>query len=216
MPNVCQTAFKEWAVTIDALARGEQILLLRKGGIHEPDRHFRVEHDRFLFYPGYLHQDAALLKPEYRSRLTAEPNASRAPDASRAIEKQPDPEFVTFSLYAEVADVIQLDFQDSSDSPDSERAAAALEPFHIWAPGFALKRVHWKPRHPLNVILLRCYSLAEPVSLPVTPEYSGCTSWVDLGRDVPLGKLTPALSDDEFERRVSDIRNALASTPAAV
>ena len=204
MPNVCQTAFKEWAVTIDALARGEQILLLRKGGIHEPDRHFRIEHDRFLFYPGYLHQDSALLKPEYRSRLTEEPHASRA------IEKQPDPAVVTFKLYAEVADVIQLDFQDPSDS---EKAAAALEPFHIWAPGFALKRVHWKPRHPLNAILLRCYSLAKPVSLPVTVEYSGCTSWVDLGRDVPLGELTPALSDDEFERLVSDIRNALASTP---
>ena len=111
MPNVCQTAFKEWAVTIDALARGEQILLLRKGGIHEPDRHFRVEHDRFLFYPGYLHQNAALLKPEYRSRLTAEPDASRAPAASRPLAQQPDPAFVTLRPYARCAHVIRAYFQ---------------------------------------------------------------------------------------------------------
>lgn len=208
MPDVCQTAFKEWAVTIDALSRGEQILILRKGGIREPDRRFRIEHDRFLFFPGYLHQDAALLKPDYRSRLTPEPDPSRAiPDASRVKEDQPDPASVTFSLYAEVADVIQL------DSPDPEHVAAALEPFHIWASDFALKRIHWKPLHPLNAILLRCYSLAEPVTLPVTPEYAGCTSWVDLGQEVPLGELTPALSHDEFERRVSDIRGALASAP---
>ncbi len=62
MPNACQTAFKEWAVTIEALARGEQIIILRKGGIQEPNLHFQIEHDRFLFFPGYLHQDAELLK----------------------------------------------------------------------------------------------------------------------------------------------------------
>ena len=35
LPDHCQIALKEWAVTVQALARGEQILLLRKGGIHE-------------------------------------------------------------------------------------------------------------------------------------------------------------------------------------
>lgn len=198
MPNACQTAFKEWAVTIEALARGEQIIILRKGGIHEPNLHFQIEHDRFLLFPGYLHQNAELLKPDYRSWLTDE-------------EDQPDPSEVTFSLYAEVTDVIELGVADSGDP---ESAAAALEPFHIWAPGFALKRVHWKPLHPLNAIFLRCYSIQEPVTMPLTPEYSGCTSWVDLDSDVPLGEMTPALPNAEYERRVSEIKAALAATTA--
>jgi len=197
LPNACQTAFKEWAVTIDALAGGEQILILRKGGIHERNLHFQIEHDRFLFFPGYLHQDASLLKPDYQSRLTP-------------IQDQPDPSGVTFGLYAEVTDAIEL------DSPDLEDVVSALGPFHIWAPGFALKRVHWKPLHPLNVILLRCYSIEKPVTMPVLPEYSGCTSWVDLESEVPLGEITPDLSDAEYEARVSEIRGALASAPATV
>ena len=36
-------AFKEWAVTVRALAEGEQLVTLRKGGIREPDRHFALD-----------------------------------------------------------------------------------------------------------------------------------------------------------------------------
>ncbi|MGZ4181579.1 MAG: DUF1802 family protein, partial [Solirubrobacteraceae bacterium] len=41
-------AFKEWAVTVRALAEGEQLVTLRKGGIREPERHFSLEYDRFF------------------------------------------------------------------------------------------------------------------------------------------------------------------------
>ncbi|MDP6823079.1 MAG: DUF1802 family protein [Dehalococcoidia bacterium] len=200
MTNACQTAFKEWAVTIDALARGEQIVILRKGGIHERNLHFQMEHDRFLFFPGYLHQDPELLKPEYRSRLTLEP------DAPRPSEHQPVSSEVTFSVYAEVTDVVEL------ESPES--VIPGLEPFHIWAPGFALKRAHWKPLHPLNAVLMRCFSIEKPVTMPVLPEYSGCTSWVDLDSEVPLGEMTPALSDVDYAAQVSEIKAVLAPTRA--
>jgi hypothetical protein len=36
-------AFKEWAVTVRALAEGEQLLTLRKGGIREPEKHFKLD-----------------------------------------------------------------------------------------------------------------------------------------------------------------------------
>jgi hypothetical protein len=48
-------ALKEWAITVEAMAQGDQVLLLRKGGIHEEGKDFRVIHDEFLFYPTYLH-----------------------------------------------------------------------------------------------------------------------------------------------------------------
>ena len=46
-------AFKEWAVTVRALAEGEQLVTLRKGGIREPEKHFALEHDRFFLYPTF-------------------------------------------------------------------------------------------------------------------------------------------------------------------
>ncbi|HZE05054.1 MAG TPA: DUF1802 family protein, partial [Solirubrobacteraceae bacterium] len=49
-------AFKEWAVTVRALAEGEQLLTLRKGGIREPEKHFKLEHERFFLYPTFDHQ----------------------------------------------------------------------------------------------------------------------------------------------------------------
>ena len=51
LPDICQIALKEWAVTVQALAQGQQILLLRKGGIHESSQDFRVIHPEFLLYP---------------------------------------------------------------------------------------------------------------------------------------------------------------------
>jgi len=55
-------AFKEWAVTVRALAEGEQLLTLRKGGIREPDKHFQLEHDRFFLYPTFDHQRTDLVR----------------------------------------------------------------------------------------------------------------------------------------------------------
>lgn len=48
------TALKEWSTVIDALGRGEQVILIRKGGIADPK--FGVEADRFYLYPTYFHQ----------------------------------------------------------------------------------------------------------------------------------------------------------------
>lgn len=52
LPN--HTALKEWANVIDSLGRGEQVILIRKGGIADP--HFGIEADRFYLYPTYFHQ----------------------------------------------------------------------------------------------------------------------------------------------------------------
>lgn len=43
-----RTAFEEWAIVVDALALGEQIIILRKGGISKGRGGFRVDQERFL------------------------------------------------------------------------------------------------------------------------------------------------------------------------
>ncbi|GAC1433376.1 MAG: DUF1802 family protein [Thermoanaerobaculia bacterium] len=58
------TALKEWASIIDALGRGEQVILIRKGGIADPE--FGVEAKQFYLYPTYFHEGEI----EHRARVT--------------------------------------------------------------------------------------------------------------------------------------------------
>jgi len=52
LPN--HTSLKEWSSVIDALGRGDQVVLIRKGGIADPK--FGVEAERFYLYPTFFHQ----------------------------------------------------------------------------------------------------------------------------------------------------------------
>jgi len=52
LPN--HTALKEWASVIAALGRGEQIILIRKGGIADPK--FGLESSRFYLFPTNFHE----------------------------------------------------------------------------------------------------------------------------------------------------------------
>ena len=55
IPN--HTALKEWASVITALGRGEQVVLIRKGGIADPK--FGLEADRFYLFPTNFHESGA-------------------------------------------------------------------------------------------------------------------------------------------------------------
>ena len=55
LPN--HTALKEWSSVIAALARGEQVLLIRKGGI--ADSNFGLEATRFYLFPTNFHEGGA-------------------------------------------------------------------------------------------------------------------------------------------------------------
>lgn len=59
LPN--HTALKEWSNVVAALGRGEQIVLIRKGGI--ADAAFGVEAGRFYLYPTYFHQGESEARP---------------------------------------------------------------------------------------------------------------------------------------------------------
>ncbi len=210
-------AFKEWAVTVRALAEGEQLLTLRKGGIRERDKHFSVEHDRFFLYPTFDHQRSDLVReshqPEIRRALEegvwadGEPPAHAltqgvASEASRGGISQPDR--VRIRAWAEVA---------GSYTITDRRAVDALSPFYVWTPDYAEKRLAWKRRHPLHVLLLRTYRIPRPVTVKVRDEYGGCRSWLELHRDLPF-EGTPVLSDEEFDRASEEIA-AIAETSGA-
>ncbi len=188
LPNKCQMALKEWAITVEAMAQGDQVLLLRKGGIHEDGKDFRVIHREFLFYPTFLHQKEDLLQPPYQSALR------------EMLEQPQDNEKITFSYWAKAEEVLEISDQEKVDD---------LEAHYIWTTAYAQSRLHWKPMLPLSVMLLRVYKLEKPVTVSYLPEYGGCTSWVEVLSDVNLGNMDPVLDDAEFQRRVDDIKGSL-------
>jgi hypothetical protein len=204
-------AFKEWAVTVRALAEGEQLITLRKGGIREENKHFEIEHDRFFLYPTFDHQQVGMVRESHRPELgraleegvwaDGEPPAS-ALDAPTGV---PQPERVRIRAWAEVA---------ASYLITDPRAVDALSPYYVWTSNYAEKRLRWKRRHPLHVILLRTYRIPRPVTVKVRDEYLGCRSWLDLHRELPF-EGTPVLADEEFERAAEQIE-AIASSAVPV
>ena len=188
LPSKCQMALKEWAITIEAMAKGDQVLLLRKGGIHEDGKDFRVIHREFLFYPTYLHQKEDLIQPAHQPAL------------HRMLEQPQDFEKVTFSYWANAEEVLEISDQEKVND---------LEPHYIWTTDYAQSRLHWKPMLPLSVLLLRVYKLEKPVTVQYLPAYGGCTSWVEVLSDVNLGTMKPVLSDTTFLDRVNEIKGCL-------
>ena len=100
--------FKEWAVTVRALAEGEQLLTLRKGGIREESKHFEIEHERFFLYPTFDHQRNNLVRqshhPELRRALEEGVWAEGEPPPKALIQDGgiPQPERVRIRAWAEV------------------------------------------------------------------------------------------------------------------
>ena len=174
---------------MEALERGNQILLLRKGGIREEGKEFRVLHPQFLLYPTYEHQREDLLKGSHHRDLRA------------TLAQESDPEHIIFTHWAQVKDVIEL---------LDEAAVSRLYPHHIWTDDYAQKRLRWKPRKPLALMLLRVYRLPDSQKVVYAPRYGGCKSWVELESKVSLKGLAPVMSDEAFHSAVSKIKDALA------
>jgi hypothetical protein len=194
-------AFKEWAVTVRALAEGEQLVTLRKGGIREERKHFEVEHDRFFLYPTFEHQRNDVVRashqPELRRALEEGVWPETEPPA-HALTREggiPQPDRVRIRAWAEVA---------AHWTVTDPRTVDALSPYYVWTSDYCEKRLQWKRRHPLHVLLLRTYRIPRPVTVKVRDDFHGCKSWLEITRDLPF-EGTPVLSDDEFDRASEEI-----------
>ena len=169
-------AFKEWAVICQAIATGQQSLILRKGGIAETGGQFRPEQDRFLLYPTYFHeQHRTGIAPAFVPLLEAV-EADRPPAGTLRFTH-----FVTVSAVRYVADLDR---------------ALALAPLHAWTTDTVSQRFRYRTPG-LFVLSVRAYRLEQPTNAVERPEYAGCKTWVEL--DHPLNdRGTPVLSDAAF------------------
>ena len=189
LPSTCAVALKEWATVLRALAQGEQLVLIRKGGLIEPGSGFEVRAKTFVFYPTFEHQAVNYLRPSYRGYFD-EAVQERAPEGQ-----------VRVAMCGVAVSSLQ-----SAQPGLIER----MSDFHIYNDVFVSQRLKWQPNQPLAIVVIRAYRLTSPQALPVIPRYAGCTSWVDLDAPVSLKDAQPVLDDEAFQQRLERLSPLLA------
>lgn len=187
------TALKEWAAVDAALASGDQIVLIRKGGI--ADARFGVEAERFYILPTYLHQREKQFKPEFQHLFHA---------TNRLDDGGPD---VPVTVWCEVAAVFRID--------DLDRLLA-LEPLVIFTDETIRERFGFRPDQAVHVIAVRAWKLPAPKIVVNRPEYVGCRSWISVEEEIDLEGSTAAMSEEEFAKRLTAIAHVLGQPVAQV
>ncbi|MDE1169637.1 MAG: CDP-diacylglycerol--glycerol-3-phosphate 3-phosphatidyltransferase [Verrucomicrobium sp.] len=178
-------AFKEWRSVVAALAKGEQAVILRKGGIAEGKSGFQPVHERFWLLPTRFHEEEGKLKPG--AVLPPEHAADEAP--------------VTLSAWAEVAEVRYLTRWEEVE---------ALAPFHHWTTEAMRERFDWKEPG-LHCFVLRVYRLDEPVTVPWQKNFGGCRSWTEAPADWAGRPSVPAMDEAAFAALRQRVNGAVAT-----
>ena len=177
LPAQLHVALKEWATVCAALEEGRQVVLLRKGGIHETGGRFELEHPQFLLFPTYLHQKREMLKPAEHAGFTA---------------ATAEPARITMSVAGEVTDIVQLKNRAQMD---------ALEDQHVWTKPLIDMRFNYRPENPLYLMLVRAYRLKDAVTVENTAAYAGCKSWVPLVEAVGVGGCEAVMAEEIYSQQ---------------
>lgn len=183
-----RVALKEWAVLVDAMARGDLIAMIRKGGIREHRAGFDVRHDRFLLYPTFFHEKLNELALRFHATLEAA-HATRPPDG-----------MIELRYVASVAAVWQV--------TELERLRA-IESAHGLTWGAVSSRFNYRDDPRVHVVAVRVAKLPAVATLPEVRRYTGCVSWVKLDEDVDVAGAQPVLDDASFEERIAMLQSVL-------
>lgn len=156
-------ALKEWGAVVHALLDGRQTVLLRKGGIHE--KRFDVPAGTaavrapVVLFPTVAHSHAERVRPEHLDLLS--PGAADVRDDAFVVR-----------CGVTLVDVVEVTRPEGLD---------AILDTHVWT-GDSIRedRIEFRPRVPLQALVVRAVELPEPLTVPRLDEYGGCKSWVDL------------------------------------
>jgi len=184
-----RSAFKEWVIVVDALARGEQIVIFRKGGLREGRDGFQVEHPEFWLFPTLFHQQRESVIPEAQARFD-----ELAPNFPAA-------NVLRLEAFARVVAWHRLE-----DLKDAQR----LQGQHIWRDNVIAERFDWGRSKQIHALAVRVFRLLKAVELPMLPSYGGCKSWIDLEAEVATLGAVPALDDAAFQAKLAAFQSALS------
>lgn len=131
--NTTVPALKEWAATIEALGKGMQTVIFRKGGIREPL--FTPRAASFMLFPTAFHADKALLKADAAAQL----------HGAMAVDPRHD-------------STLQLNYAAHVTGAWSTSDPALLHhlhDLHMYTDAFIDQRLRWRPSQKLTVLELR-------------------------------------------------------------
>ena len=183
-----RTAFKEWAIIVDALGRGEQIVILRKGGISEGPGGFKLDQPEFLLFPTLFHQQ--------RESVVA--SAQTRHDVISPLF--PPPTILRLEYFTEVVAWRRI---------ESLAAAERLRGQHVWRDEVIAERFAWGREHAIYALAVRVYRMNQPLEKPMIPAYGGCKSWIEVDQEVPRDGATAVLSDADFRIKLEQFEQAL-------
>jgi hypothetical protein len=170
-PEWKPVAFKEWQIVCEAIASGEQSLILRKGGISEGKHGFQWIHDRFLLFPSYFHEQLDQVKNltdgsprKLNHPPVAKPGTDGA-ETTRAIE---------FSVYCETLETGRLTDWAEIATLDSE---------HIWKESVIRERYDWGDEKGISFARVKAHVLEKPIVLADRAGFGGCRSWIGLPKE---------------------------------
>ncbi|MCA9006482.1 MAG: DUF1802 family protein [Planctomycetaceae bacterium] len=177
MQSQNRIAFKEWGAVCAALEQGTQSVIVRKGGIHEGEAGFRVEHSEFWMFPTRFHQGADQLQPAKSSLL------------NQTLSKEPESGKLNLSLYSVVEAVLEL--KDPALLP-------RLQSLQVLNAETIQQRFEYK-NPGLFVLLVRVFRREQPVEVEQESRFAGCHSWVELSQDYTTADLKPVLNPEQFQ-----------------
>jgi hypothetical protein len=179
--------FKEWALVCEALGRGEQSIILRKGGIAEGRAGFGFKHEEFFLFPTFFHEQLGKVRTD----------AAVIP-----VRREGEIEIRYFA---------RLEFAAFVEDWGS---VMALEPLHILQRETVWERFAYDTGEGIHVGFVRVFRLKPSWVFPDASKYGGCRSWVSLP-DVPGQTLfEPVLNDDEHSHRREKFQRILNLTNA--
>ena len=167
-------AFKEWAIVCEALGRGAQNIILRKGGIAEGRGGFSFCHHQFFLFPTFFHEQIE------KTRLSGVTIPGRR---EGEIE-------LRFMAKLEIAKWIT-----------SSEVAESLEPLHILKPEVVHERFRYEGHSGLHVAFVRIFRVEPVWILGNHKSFGGCRSWVDLPAPPAESDFQPVLSESAHETK---------------
>lgn len=151
--------FKEWSKVVEALGKGKQQIILRKGGIIEENNVFSVKEKEFLLLPTLYHQQNEQIKESWLKEVGEE-------DIYYV-----NPHQVWVYFKAVVQEVAQI---------TSWEELQKMNDLHVWKESVIKERYERWQEHEVTLLKVEVETLEKPILLDLLPEYGGCKSWIEI------------------------------------
>ena len=184
-----EAAFKEWNVIVNALGRGDQVVIMRKGGIDEGENGFEIKHKRFWLFPTQFHQQKEMVIPSAAEHMTV---GSSIDSDSQSIPIQCHCEVVAHFELTQIEQIARLRNQ------------------HVWKDEVLIQRMTSGPQNQLHALIVRISKLPNPIEIQMHADYGGCRSWIELKETLDPTNAVPVMDEMTFEAKFQTFKEVIA------